>query len=354
VSTLVLLLNWNGWADTIQCLESVFRTRGTPFRVAVCDNESADGSPERIRAWAEGRLDAWTPPSHPLRRLSHPPTPKPLPFREVSRGEAERGIEGPPAALTLVRTGGNLGYAGGNNVGLRMALASPDVDRVWVLNNDTVVGPDALSRLSARMDEDPRIGFCGSTLCYYDRPEMVQARAGMTLNRWTGITRSLGQFTSPGDVDLEERAAVERSLFAVNGASVLVRREVLERVGLLPEDYFLYYEEPDWAVRARAAGYTLAYAPDSIVYHKEGGSTAGSSRENASKSLLADYYGVRARLLFTRKFFPWMLPTVYAGLLWTMANRVRRRQIGRVGMIAGLAAETLVGRRIVRPPLDPR
>src|SRR5690606_5006085 len=103
---------------------------------------------------------------------------------EYDREKAERG--GAPAEhdipLVLVRTGANLGFAGGNNVGLGYALARPDVDAVWLLNNDTVVHPEAARALIEIMARDPGIGICGSTLLYYDRPELVQALGGARYN----------------------------------------------------------------------------------------------------------------------------------------------------------------------------
>ena len=127
----VVVLNWNGWADTLECLESLLRCRAIGGPIVVCDNDSEDESVERLRDWAEGRLDVWVPPEAPLRGLSHPPIPRPIPIVEHDRasagaangvGEAESA-----ARLVLIRTGANLGFAGGNNVGLRYLLGRADV-----------------------------------------------------------------------------------------------------------------------------------------------------------------------------------------------------------------------------------
>ena len=106
---------------------------------------------------------------------------------------------------------------------------------------------------------------------------------------------------------------------------MLVSRQFVESVGLLAEDYFLYNEEIDWATRAKGL-YTLAYAAKSTVYHKEGASIGGSNFKLAQKSRTSDFYMIKSRIMFARKFYPYTLPTVYLGLGATMVNRMRRGQ----------------------------
>jgi len=205
---------------------------------------------------------------------------------------------------------------------------------VWLLNNDTVVRADALRQLIARMEQVPAAGMCGSPLLYYHMPDKVQAWGGCRYNRWLGTTRLLGAF-SPADGAVDA-GRVESRLCFVSGASLLVSRTFLQQVGLMEEEYFLYFEEIDWAMRARGR-YPLCYAPGSVVYHKEGGSIGSNSINPKEKSLSADYHGVRSRLVFTRRFFPWRLPFIYLGLLSVLVNRMRRGQWQRVGMILSLA-----------------
>ena len=156
----IVLLNWNGWGDTIECLESLFRLRYPDYRVVVCDNGSEDGSIDRIRDWAEGRLDVWVPPRVEARSLSTPPVEKPIPYSEYGQAAEAGGRSGVDAPLVLIRTGGNLGFAGGTNVGLRYGLAKGDLDYAWILNNDTVSRSDALGHLVRRMELDSGVGFC--------------------------------------------------------------------------------------------------------------------------------------------------------------------------------------------------
>lgn len=335
----IIILNWNGWQDTINCLDSVFRLEYGSYRVLVCDNGSTDGSIDRILQWAEGKL-----PAHP-ERFHKPPRQttriqlKPIPAAVYDRKVAEMGGKDSDSEipLILVSNGENLGYAGGNNVGIRYALARDDFACVWILNNDTEVDPGALSTLVDRIANVPSAGLCGSTLLYLDKPTMVQSLGGFTYNRWFGTSRRCAEGTrySP-ELAHSAQQSIECGMFGVLGASVLATRQFLREIGLMNEEYFLYFEEQDWAARTRGR-FNLAYAPDSIVYHKEGATTAGQSRCPETKSELSDYYSIRSRILFTRNFFPWALPTVYLGLVGALFNRLLRRQWGRLGMILRLA-----------------
>lgn len=327
-----VIVNWRGWADTIECLESVFRSERPATPVVVCDNDSGDGSLERIREWAEGRLEAGSHPGPPLRELTTPPVRKPVRYVEYDRATAERGGERDKrdVPLVLVRTGGNLGFAGGTNVGLRYLLRRGDRDAVWLLNNDTVIRPESLGELEEALAMSPRVGMVGSTLVYYDEPDRVQTLGGARYNRWLAISRNIG-----GSVVCNGEPRAIPGMAYVAGASLLVRLSLVREVGLLNEEYFLYFEELDWAERARGS-YLLAHAPRSVVYHKEGRSIGGGSAAPAEKSLTADYFFNRNRILFTRRYHPWALPTVYGALLVTMLRRVGRRQWDRVGMIAKL------------------
>ncbi len=328
----VLILNWNGWADTIECLESVFRLDYPDFRVIVCDNDSHDGSLERIKAWARGETEVTMSKRSPLRYPASQPIARPIAFVEYDREQAERG--GDPGAedvpLILIRTGANLGFAGGNNVGLRYALARGDFGYVWLLNSDTVTEPDTLGCMVRRMKEKPNAGMCGSTLLYYDEPERVQALGGARYSKWLGVPNHIGLMQRADDVTGVDE--VERRMSYVAGASMLVSKEFLQSTGLMCEDYFMYYEELDWAMRARGR-YELAYARDAVVYHKEGGSIGATQLSVNNKSKLSDYHSIRNRLVVTRRHFPFAMPTVYLGLLVAVLNRLRRGQVDRAWMI---------------------
>jgi GT2 family glycosyltransferase len=294
----VLVLNWNGWRDTIECLESVFRLDYPDLRVIVCDNASTDGSLDRIREWAEGRLVPQPGRSEPLRQLSWPPMPKPIAYVEYAKAAAERGGERNTVdtPLILIQTGANLGFGGGNNVGLRYLLARQESGYVWVLNNDIVVARDSLRRLVEVAESDESIGGVGATLLRYNRPDVIESTGGGTVARWQGLPRVVTATNGRGS----ERSATVR-LDYLTGGCIVTRMSALADVGLIDERYFLYGEDVDWSLRAQARGWQLAVCPGAKVWHKGGKSVGHRSPRH-------DYYIVKSGLLLVHKFNPRLLP----------------------------------------------
>lgn len=294
-STCVILVNWNGWRDSIECIASLLQLRPLPMSIVWVDNASTDGSLEQLARWCAGQ--AATDVASPIAGVT------PLPRAPAGLGWAERAAEraaesAPAAALPqvlLVRSDRNAGFAGGNNIGMGLAWQA-GAQACWLLNTDTVVAPDALQALLRRAGQRPDAGAVGSSLIYYWRPHLVQAWGGAAYHPHTGGAQHLGDGT-PADAIPADPSAVEAQTSYVVGASMLVGREFVQQVGPMCEDYFLYYEEIDWAERGRRAGFGLAWAPDSRVFHKVG----GSSRRRASRASLRFLY--RNRLTVTRKFF---------------------------------------------------
>lgn len=313
----VVLVNWNRWADTIECLESLLRST-IPLHVVVVDNASTDGSAERILAWAEGTQIA-EPLSPALAALSTPPVQKPV---EVARLSASSTTELTEERVTLIDAGGNVGFAAGNNIGLRHLLRDPTIDYVWLLNNDTVVERDAAQALVARMDATHNIGMCGTVVRFYHRPDTIQALNGMRFNTMTGQSRGIGAGMKVGTP--YDPARVGRETDFVLGASLAVSRRFFDTIGPMSEDYFLYFEEIDWAAR-NAGRFAVAFAHGAVVYHKEGGSI-GSSQVKGERSPMSDYYLLRSRLKFVRRRRPLLLPAHWLLATGQIARRILRMQ----------------------------
>lgn len=323
----IVIVNWNGWKDTLLCLESVFQLNSTaPFCVIVCDNQSRDGSPEMIENWARGESNV------KKTELASSPvpleiTPKPVVFLRMSRAESESG-DYRFAPLTLIETGGNLGFAGGNNVGIRYGLKNSSITDFWLLNHDTVVHPEALSALLARQNTFEKPGMIGSTLLYFDEPEKIQAQGGARLDKETFTATHLG-------VNLRSESALEPKLVEaemdyVVGASMLVSRDFIEEIGLMEESYFLYFEELDWALRSKGK-FRLGYAPDSFVFHKEGAKIGSSHRGNESP--LSFYLLNLNRLRLVRRFWKEKVPQLKKRMLWEMLIFAKRRQFYKVRLL---------------------
>lgn len=332
MDTYIILLNWNGWKDTIECLESLFRLRDDNFRVIVCDNASSDGSLEQIKAWAQGRV-AVRALNEELEGLSSPPVRKPLAYCELENAAKGRNRRCPEARLILIQTGANLGFAGGSNVGLRFALEDPVCRFCWLLNADTVVAPDALAALRRTAEQNPDIGICGSLTLSYFSPREVQAPGGKSYNYLTSRVQKL-RFTS-----VDQLPASQESFDFVNGASMFVTRRFLETVGLMEESYFLYFEELDWAMRSKGR-FVLGYAPNSIIYHKEG-AQAGSNSDRMKRSLLSDRYLSKNRVLFTKRYLPWALPSVLITVVLAAGYRLIRGDPKRAGVMLASMFEGL-------------
>jgi len=239
----VVVLNWNRRDDTLACLGSLARLDYPAFEVVVVDNGSADGSAQAIR---------------------------------------ERFPD-----VLLIENGENLGYAGGNNVGLRYALKR-GLDYVLLLNNDTEVAPDLLRLLVGAAEADPAVGVAGPTIYYYDRPEVIWS-AGGAIDWRRGRTWMVGL----DEEDVGQFGEAPREVAFVTGCALLVGRRVLEQVGLLDERFFAYYEEVEWCVRARRAGFGIVHVPRARVWHK-------ISPGAQADSPLVHYYMTRNRLLFLK------------------------------------------------------
>ena len=310
----IVLVNWNGWRDSVECLSSIIGSGALAYAdVWLVDNDSGDGSVGHIEAWC--------------RQPQHEPTWRTLPgVRHARAGQAVAcrvcTAEGAPSPLlpgvqvNIVRAAGNLGFAGGNNVGMAAAGLSR-YTHFWLLNNDTVMAHDALTPLLQRANDDPRVGMVGSTLIFYGQPEQVQALGGGWFDRGAMRMSHIGEFTHPREVPADACAqrAVEAQMAYVVGASMLVPSRFVREVGPMCEDYFLYFEELDWAFRA-APLYTLGYAPASRVFHKAGASTM-QIQSQFSLNLL-----YRNQLRFAGRFLPERLPALKRSLAWELARHV--------------------------------
>jgi len=239
-----VVLNWNNPEDTLRCLVSLSALAYPNHKIIAVDNGSTDESVSLIRAV-----------------YPH---------------------------ITLIETGENLGYAGGNNVGIHYAL-DHGAEYICILNNDVVVASDFLVPLLVTLQSCPRIGVVTPLIVAMDQPEHVWA-LGSTVNRRTGIVERL-------HADDHVSAWRELPPFAVDvasGAVMLVRREVFETVGLIDEDFFLYYEETDWCLQVQRAGYQIMAVPSSTVLHKVS-SVLGET------SPIIDYYMSRNHLRFVAR-----------------------------------------------------
>lgn len=280
--TAIVILNWNGWQDTIECLKSISHLASDDFTVVVVDNASTNDSRQKILAWKSPNL--------------------------VFNGAVEQqDLQKTSFCLSsktwiYVQSQDNGGFASGNNLGIKLALDS-GCEYVWLLNNDTVVDTEALNALLNKMKTSPNIGMCGSVLRFFNDRNIIQAIGGVSFNFFTARGIQLGQGLSIYDPEISNVAT--HALTYISGASLFLSSDFLRDVGLMEESYFLYFEEIDWAMRAKSR-WEIATAINSIVYHKEGASIGTSSR--AKRSNLSQYYLNRNLIRFYALRKTWLLP----------------------------------------------
>lgn len=314
----IVLLNWNGWKDTIACLESLSQLDYANARWVVCDNASTDESMAQLRGWGMAAADRGA-----------------LSMVEMNHDTAlDGGDPNRDPMLALIQTGANLGFAGGCNVGAAYAMARGDAAYVWLLNNDTIVDAQALAALVARASEPDAPGIVGSTLCYLDAPERIQSLGGGTFNPVRAMTRHIADGEARRELSIAEARQIEATMHYVVGASMLVSRRFLDRVGLMQDDYFLYFEEIDWAERARRLDptLTLGFAPRSIVFHK-----VGASAGTHARSLLSLRYLTANRLRFVKRFYRAYLPVARMSVLWEGSKALLKGRLGEARLVLRLA-----------------
>jgi GT2 family glycosyltransferase len=271
----VVLVTYNGSDVILDCLETLFAAAmcdQVNLRVALVDNASHDGTVELVRDWAAGRT-AYIPPTD-------------LPFETKA---APKPISS--QSLAIIEADVNGGFAAGVNLGLKLLFSEETIERVWILNPDCVV-PIGTPGSFLRFDPGP-FSLMGGRAIYFERPDIIQIDGG-TLNRWTGVTGNLNLYKPASRVPLPPA----NQLDFVTGASMVVSRHHYENAGPMPEDYFLYYEEVDWAMNL--GGLPLAVCPDAIVYHR-GGSSIGSPVLGRPGSPFSLYFKHRARIRFVRR-----------------------------------------------------
>ncbi|WP_199556208.1 glycosyltransferase family 2 protein [Sandaracinobacteroides hominis] len=315
----VIVINWNRWSDTLECLESLLRC-DTRVRVVIVDNGSTDGSIDRLKAWASGE-EPYEAPMGPLRRFTNPALPKPVNLRVIAADEIATARPG-DEQIAVLAVGENRGFSGGNNIGMRFALGDAAIAYCWCLNNDTVVDPAAPGALVARMNATHKVGMCGTQVRYYHRPGVWQALNGQRFHLLTGSSKSI-YLNQPVTRPFDPRKVARETDFVL-GASLAVSRAFLETVGFMEESYFLYFEEMDWSVRNRGR-FAIAFAHGAIVYHKEGGSI-GSSAKKGQRSEASEYYLMRSRHKFYRRNFPLLWPLQFPLSMALIVRRLFRRQ----------------------------
>ncbi len=290
----IIILNWNGWKDTIECLESLYRINYPNYDVILIDNASQDDSVERIKEYAQGKLKIKS------KFFNYNPNNKPIKIFELTENEALCGKfdkplyekYDPDRRLILIKNNNNHGFAGGNNIGIKFALTVLDPGAILLLNNDTVVHPHFLHELIKNKKEN--IGILGPKIYYYDyngRHNVIHF-IGASLTLWNLKEKRYG-FNKIDTGEWNEVLEVER----INGSCMLIDKSIFTHHILFDDQFFCYFEETDLEYRAKTTGIKLLSVPSSIIWHKVASSTGGVSKPSEFRT----FYKFRNGLWFLRK-----------------------------------------------------
>jgi GT2 family glycosyltransferase len=320
----IIVLNWNGWEDTIECLDSIFRSDYLNCTVVVCDNNSEDQSLEYIKSWAEGNMNFSPRGKTPL-NINRKDIKWPISYAEYSREEAictNRSIID-NVNLILIQTGTNLGFAGGNNVGLRHIMGRPDFEYVWILNNDTVVSESALSEMVQVSSQDSYDRPVGSYHYNYLKPQYLEMVAGLSIDRYFAVRPTF-------EKDI-------RRVDFLSGASLFMSRKLLGKLGLIPEEYFLNFEDLEYTYSYKTE--FIKYNPNvepflaaGTIWHKE-------SATQGKNQFLQSYYFTRNALYSSAKIgnLKLLLTFLYALLRIVYASLLGKFSLAK-GIVAGIFA----------------
>ncbi len=294
----IVIVNWNGCDVTRECLCSLSGIDYPNCEIVLVDNGSVDGSPDKL------------------------------------------ATEFPN--ITVICNKENLGFTGGNNVGMRCALERK-TDYILLLNNDTVVAPDFLSELICVAESDERIGILNPKIYYFDPPTKVWY-AGGSYSQWRGISTHTGDGKSNNP-----RFDKLREVTFITGCAFLIKANVIQKIGLLDERFFYTCEDTDWSIRALNAGFKGVYVPVSVIWHKQ----SFDVKRNAGKSF-RDFYNIRNIILLARKHArPYHWPTLSLSLGVMLAYRTIGYTIrGEFERIQALYKGVWAGIRFLDPSTD--
>jgi GT2 family glycosyltransferase len=278
--------------DVIEaCLDSLVASEGADISIAICDNASPDDTVEKVRGWARNRN---------------------LALHETT----ETGDPRPEGRVTLIRSSVNRGFAGGVNLGIRFLMRDRNCNLFWILNPDCEVAPDAAAAFEACALKAGEFALMGSRIVYREAPGLIQSDGGH-VERWTGVCHNVNQGADPVATALP---SVDQ-LDYLSGASVVASRHFIETVGAVPENYFLYYEEVEWA--ARRGALPLVLCAEAVVHH-HGGTAIGTGAVDRLASPFALYFNYRNRMRFVRAIHPVALPLAYLASLARVGKLVAK------------------------------
>ena len=321
----IVLLNYNAWEDSIECIQSLCRQSYPDYEIVVVDNQSSNDSRQQLLNWAQEQAGNRLLPGFNLLEYS------PAGFSTVQAQENNY--------LTFIWSDKNGGFAYGNNIGIRYSFLEQSPHFIWLLNNDTTVLPDTLKIMTGcflqHNSSSAKAGLVGCLQLYYHNPGIVQTMYGR-YNPVLGLPKEYG-----AGLPVEEARKLPLvNIDYLSGACMLTHSSVIENTGMMSEDYFLFFEELDLAKRLQLAGYQLLFCSETSIMHKHGVSINDGTQGSATP--FGDYHHFRSEYIFVRKFYKKYLPInlVVSAMQW--CNRLLKGRFKNMrslvkGVRAGLS-----------------
>lgn len=287
----IIILNWNGWKDTIECLESLHAIEYQNFDILLIDNNSQDESIEMLNRYWQGQVKVES--KYKLKKVKNKPI-KRFIYEEGQSGRKSnqtRYSEIPAnRKVIFILNKKNHGFAKGNNIGIRFAQKNLKPDYICLLNNDTTVNRNWLKELVKGITSEKRIGSCSSKLLMYHDQRIINSTGIMIIRDGTGIDRGRNKIDT-------NQFDNKTSIFGACAAAAIYSIDALNDAGIFDDDFFAYFEDVDLSWRLQLSGWKCKYVPTAVVYHKY-------SRSSGSSSLFKVYQGERNRIWNVVKNFP--------------------------------------------------
>ena len=297
----VVVVTYNASDVIIDCRESLLSSYDADLRIVVVDNNSPDETVETIRTWAtEGSGHSITNSPYYIYR----------PHEDIclTKTVPQAGA----TEIALLETGGNFGFAAGVNAGLKLLQADPAIDYFWILNPDCIAENTTASTLVNYAQNVGDFSVIGGRV-FYKEPHLTIQSDGGRINFLTGICIPFNLYQTGRTTP----APNEAQLDYISGAHMFISRTFLNQAGLMPEDYFLYYEEIDWC--CRRGNLPIRFCAEAAVHH-DGGHSLGSATINKGPSSVSSYFTGRSRMKFVRRYKPLALPITF---LYSAAQALR-------------------------------
>lgn len=280
----IVILNWNGWQDTIECLESVFRNTYPDYNVIVVDNNSKDDSVNKIKKYCSNKTNQ--PPRMNGSNI------KVIEYEEKNFNSIHLDVENEKNTnkLIILKNSKNYGYAKGNNIGMKFALKVFNPDYILLLNNDTIVDKDFLKELIKAVEKHEMVGIFAPKILNANNPNIIDS---------TGHIFSWGRIVDRGSEKVDRNQYdTKTKVIGAKGAACLYKREMLESIGLFKEDLVTLYEDAELSWRANKNSWKAIYVPKSIIYHKIG----RSIKKEDSKLLYFQRLGIKNITLTVKEY----------------------------------------------------